>query len=563
MCLSSSFRPGSQGVDAFVVHPWISSRTRRAAEFCCAAVALAACLPLLLMIAIAVRCTSRGSVFFRQRRLGRNGREFTLLKFRSMVTSREVGALITVSGDRRITRVGVFLRRYKLDELPQFWNVLLGDMSLVGPRPKLPQHEALTLSARPGITGPATVLFRDEERLLAELPADHVEAMYDSCIKPEKARLDAAYLRNATFLSDCRLLAATVAACLRPEASAHALREHLKSFAQELAPVGGRPATVAARQHEGSPARSQAENRPAIAWQASLFLLVLLIPLSANAQQTAPSPAASGADSRFDFFAGYSYWATQGSVENQPFLGSDQGINVNASWFFRRYIGVQLDGKYFYNESNNSLSSISAGPVFRIPTTHGFTPFIHVLMGAADIEGPLVPVYPGIAGPSSATWGPQFTVGEGLDYELPWLHHRFAVRLGQADYMYDQVKFSNGFSANLNSLTLSTGLVVHFGGAVQAPPNLRCSAFPKVAYAGEPVTVSSMASGLDPKRTAVYHWASPNFSVSGSAPGLEVDTSGLHPGTYTIVVQVSQGSQAKQSARCTTGFAIQKPGAHP
>jgi hypothetical protein len=162
-------------------------------------------------------------------------------------------------------------------------------------------------------------------------------------------------------------------------------------------------------------------------------------------------------------FAGYSYWATQGSVETVPFLGSDQGININGSWFYKRYFGVQLDGKYYYNESNNSLSSVSAGPVFRIPTSHGFTPFIHVLMGAADIDGPLVPVAIGRNEWLSATWGPQFTVGEGLDYELPWLHHRFAVRIGQADYMYDQVKFTNLFSANLNSLTLSTGLVVHFG----------------------------------------------------------------------------------------------------
>lgn len=459
MLLSLAVRPRSEEAYSLVVHPWISSRRRRALEFCCAAVALAVCFPFLLIIAIAVRCSSRGPILFRQRRMGRNGREFTLLKFRSMVITREEGALITVCGDPRVTATGAFLRRYKLDELPQFWNVLVGDMSLVGPRPKLPQHEALRLCARPGITGPATLLFRNEERLLAELRADHIEMIYDSVIKPEKARIDAVYLRNATFLSDCRVLIATVAACLRPETSARFLSEHLS----RKQTVCSDPLTrVAALRREGSLARSEMRGRRPIAWQASALLLLLFTPLVAHAQ-TASAPAGPGLNSRFDVFAGYSYWATQGTVENQPLLGSDQGINVNASWFFKPWIGMQLDGKYFYNESNNSLSSISAGPVFRIPSSHGFTPFIHVLVGAADIEGPFVPIRPGIFGPSLATWGPQFTAGEGLDYELPWLHHRFAVRIGQADYMYDQVKFSNGFSANLNSLTLSTGLVMHLG----------------------------------------------------------------------------------------------------
>lgn len=146
--------------------------------------------------------------------MGRNGREFTLYKFRSMTAENGRGASITVAGDVRITRVGAILRRFKLDEIPQFWNVLRGDMCLVGPRPKLPHHEALHMDCRPGITGVATLAFRREEEFLAGIPAHELETFYELFVKPAKAQLDLDYMRTASFASDLEILGRTVSSCL-------------------------------------------------------------------------------------------------------------------------------------------------------------------------------------------------------------------------------------------------------------------------------------------------------------------------------------------------------------
>lgn len=196
--------------------PWALSSTRRIIDFLFAALALITFLPLMAFAALLVRVGSRGPIFFRQQRMGRKGREFTLYKFRSM--SADIGgangSCITVTGDSRITPVGALLRRYKLDELPQFWNVLRGDMCLVGPRPKLPHHEALHMACRPGITGAATLAFRNEEDFLSEIPEDQLEIFYEMFVKPTKARLDLEYMRTATFASDLSILWRTATSCL-------------------------------------------------------------------------------------------------------------------------------------------------------------------------------------------------------------------------------------------------------------------------------------------------------------------------------------------------------------
>lgn len=195
---------------------WALSSTRRFLDALFAIVALIAFLPLMAFAALLVRLGSDGPVFFRQQRMGRNGREFTLYKFRSMATrgGSDNGSCITVTGDTRITPVGALLRRYKLDELPQFWNVLRGDMCLVGPRPKLPHHEALHMDCRPGITGAATLAFRNEEDFLSEIPEDQLEIFYEMFVKPTKAGLDLEYMRTATFASDLRILWRTATSCL-------------------------------------------------------------------------------------------------------------------------------------------------------------------------------------------------------------------------------------------------------------------------------------------------------------------------------------------------------------
>ncbi len=196
--------------------PWALSSTRRLLDALFAILALITFLPLMGFAALLVRLGSPGPVFFRQKRMGRNGREFTLYKFRSMSCDGggANGSCITVTGDARITPVGSLLRRYKLDELPQFWNVLRGDMCLVGPRPKLPHHEALHMDCRPGITGAATLAFRNEEDFLSEIPEEQLEVFYEMFVKPTKARLDLEYMRTATLPSDLKILWRTATSCL-------------------------------------------------------------------------------------------------------------------------------------------------------------------------------------------------------------------------------------------------------------------------------------------------------------------------------------------------------------
>jgi lipopolysaccharide/colanic/teichoic acid biosynthesis glycosyltransferase len=209
-------RPGASPVarTCSEASPWVLSTTRRILEGAIALAALILLAPIMLLAAAMVYLTSPGAVFFRQQRMGRDGREFTRYKFRSMREAEGAGSSITVFGDARITPLGVLLRRYKIDELPQFWNVLRGDMGLVGPRPKLPHHEALHLDCRPGITGVATLAFRKEEEFLSGIPESELEAFYELFVMPAKARLDLDYMRAATWASDVKVLGRTAISCL-------------------------------------------------------------------------------------------------------------------------------------------------------------------------------------------------------------------------------------------------------------------------------------------------------------------------------------------------------------
>lgn len=189
---------------------------KRAFDIVFAFVALVILSPLLLVFTMAVAFSSPGGGFFRQVRVGRNGRAFRLLKFRSMRPGSEAKGQLTIGGrDPRITPVGYFLRRTKLDELPQLWNVLVGDMSIVGPRPEVPRYVALytpeqrrVLSVRPGITGMASLDYVDENELLAK--AADPERAYIEQVMPAKLALDLRYVRERNLLLDLRIIAATV-----------------------------------------------------------------------------------------------------------------------------------------------------------------------------------------------------------------------------------------------------------------------------------------------------------------------------------------------------------------
>jgi lipopolysaccharide/colanic/teichoic acid biosynthesis glycosyltransferase len=200
------------------VNCWSLSYGKRCMDFIVSLLVLGAALVPGALIYLAVRFTSDGPVLFRQRRLGRHGRPFTMYKFRTMRVENSDGGLgLTRQGDARLTAVGSVLRKLKLDELPQFYNVLRGDMSLVGPRPKLPKYAAVTDNGyRPGITGFATLAFRWEEHLLATVRSEDVDAFYAARIKPIKARLDAWYMKRASFFSDLLVIWFTAAACLAP-----------------------------------------------------------------------------------------------------------------------------------------------------------------------------------------------------------------------------------------------------------------------------------------------------------------------------------------------------------
>ncbi|MGI9952922.1 sugar transferase [Moorellaceae bacterium AZ2] len=177
---------------------------------------LAVLWPLFLLIALLIKLEDGGPVFFRQERVGYKGRPFYIWKFRTMVVDAEKrGKPLTVGLDPRITRVGYWLRKFKLDELPQLINVILGQMSLVGPRPEVPQYVALyapeqrrVLEMVPGITDPASIAYRRESELLASSPDP--ERTYIEEIIPEKIRLNLEYAQRATLWTDLVVILRTI-----------------------------------------------------------------------------------------------------------------------------------------------------------------------------------------------------------------------------------------------------------------------------------------------------------------------------------------------------------------
>lgn len=200
----------------------------------CGLIALA---PVLLVAGMLVRLDSQGRILFRQRRVGLHGQMFTLLKFRTMSAANR-GLMVTAAGDERVTRVGRWLRRTKIDELPELWNVLRGDMSFVGPRPEVEEFVDRSdpvwlaiLEHRPGITDPVTLRLRNEEQLLAQVVDK--ERYYREVIQPYKLRGYANFVRDKSWKTDLRIIGRTLKVVFFPQSVKAPSKEELQfSFAE-------------------------------------------------------------------------------------------------------------------------------------------------------------------------------------------------------------------------------------------------------------------------------------------------------------------------------------------
>ncbi len=213
----------------------IKSGLPRQAEAVIALAGLVMVAPLIALAAIAIAVTSRGPVIFRQKRMGRKGRPFTMYKLRTMRVANS-GPQVTAGDDARVTPVGKFLRKTKLDELPELWNVVKGDMSLIGPRPEVPRYVdladpmwRLVLEARPGITDPMTLRLRNEEALLIEVVGDR-EWFYLETLLPFKLEGYLGYLQTRSWWSDLKVLWHTIIAVAFPNKTPPPTLEEIQSY---------------------------------------------------------------------------------------------------------------------------------------------------------------------------------------------------------------------------------------------------------------------------------------------------------------------------------------------
>ena len=204
----------------------------RTLEIGLAVIGVAAAAPVLAFFAVLIRINSHGPVLFRQQRVGRKGKTFVLFKLRTMAVSK-TGPMITAADDRRVTSIGKILRRYKIDELPELWNVLIGDMSFVGPRPEVPEFVDLEdvlwqdiLTHRPGITDPVTLRLRNEEQLLAQVVDK--ERYYREVVQPYKKRGYANFVKNKSWKTDIRIIGRTLKAIALPQTVKQPTREEMK-----------------------------------------------------------------------------------------------------------------------------------------------------------------------------------------------------------------------------------------------------------------------------------------------------------------------------------------------
>ncbi len=188
---------------------------KRIFDFSSSLLGLVILFPLLILISFAIKIGSSGPILFSQKRVGKDGKQFILIKFRSVIVDQNSNNTATAKGDDRITTIGVFLRKYKLDELPELWNVLKGEMSLVGPRPDVPGYadnlkgeDRKILKLRPGITGTASLKYVNEEEILSA--QDDPQKYNDEVIFPDKVKVNLEYYKNQSLWLDIKIIFATI-----------------------------------------------------------------------------------------------------------------------------------------------------------------------------------------------------------------------------------------------------------------------------------------------------------------------------------------------------------------
>jgi outer membrane protein OmpA-like peptidoglycan-associated protein len=280
-----------------------------------------------------------------------------------------------------------------------------------------------------------------------------------------------------------------------------------------------------------------------------------LIPIALNAQDT-PKPAApastgpsADAPSKWDIFAGFSYLAPKGNLINN---GTQQDAakaitccaDVSIARYFNKYFGVQAEGDFHKNGGNhvavvhNTFAGGSGGLIARFPT-EDITPFVHALIGGEAVSSTYYP---------SDKWGVVLTAGGGVDYGTPFLDHRLAIRVFQADYQYTHENFYPVGRGNFNMARLSTGIVLKIG-TIAPPPTatISCAAQPTSVFPGEPVTVTATAGQLLPKDHVVYNWS--GQGVTGTDTTAKVDTTNLAPGNYTVNCGVKEGKPGKEGLK--------------
>lgn len=199
---------------------WLNRFVKRSFDIIASLIGIILLSPAFLVICIIIKITSEGPILFKQNRVGINGKMFEIYKFRTMIVNAEkLGTQITIGGDKRITKIGKFLRKYKLDELPQLFNVFKGDMSLVGPRPEVPRYVDLykgeqraVLSVRPGITDYASLKYSDENDLLGTV--ENPEDYYINVIMQDKLKLNLQYINNNNIFRDIKIIIQTILKCL-------------------------------------------------------------------------------------------------------------------------------------------------------------------------------------------------------------------------------------------------------------------------------------------------------------------------------------------------------------